>query len=261
MTVLALALLLPACGDDPPPSPPGRDRDGWSIDFSGEPDVPPGEVPAWARERGFERVLGNPVFFFLAAGRLHLVAKPGPIHDRRYLLAVTDRDALREGLESKVILRLTPGDFALDPERYPRVRIRMAPETLPGKGADLRDPDRNDACFYLLLGFGDPRHDFGGVWLPDTLAYVWTDRPWDEEVATDPDYEEFLRYVPIGHGAEEPGTIREITRDVLADHARAFPGSGVPRIRSVAVMVDANSVESEAASALESIRFLTGEVE
>lgn len=256
LALLPLAVLLATCGNEPPPTVPGRDREGWSVEFSAEGDVAAGDVPAWAAAKGFSRVLGNPVWFFLEEGRLHLVAKPGPVHQRRYRLALTDRDALRAGLESKVILRLTPDDFALDVASFPRVRIRMAPVVLPGKGADLRDSSKNDACFYLLLGFGEPRHDFSGVWLPDTVAYVWTDGEWDEEVASDPEYEALMRYVPIGHGAESPGIIREITRDVVTDFRRAFPDLPMRRLRSVSIMVDSNTVETTAASVLESIRFL-----
>jgi hypothetical protein len=259
-SICGLVLLLGACTAKAPPAPaPGPERAGWSIDFTGEGDVPAGEVPAWADGQGFTRILGNPVYFFLEGGGLHLVAKPGPIHRKRVLLAITNRDKLKSGLESKVLLRLTPGDFALDPAEYPRLRVRMAPVTLPGKGADLRDPDLNDACLYLLLGFGEPIHEFSGIPLPDTVAYVWANREWESETASDPDYREFLRYVAIGHGDADPGRIREITRNVVADYHASFgrkPTAAVPRIRSVSLMVDGNTLDTKAESVLESIRFL-----
>lgn len=265
-----MLLHLTACGsEEPVPGSPDAlpRQEAWKVDFRDQPDVPPGKVPEWARKRGFTRILGNPVYFHLEKGRLHLVAKPGPVHDKRVMLAIFDRDRLRTGLESKVILRLSPEDLALDPADLPRVRFRMAPVTLPGGGADLRDSDRNDACFYLLIGFGEAVHAFSGVRLPDTLAYVWANRPWEKEVASDPDYREFLRYLAIGHGDERLAEIREITRNVAADYRRAFPGrhrekeqaDGLPPIRSVAVMVDGNTLETRAESVLESVRFLPPE--
>ncbi|MEW6742483.1 MAG: DUF3047 domain-containing protein [Planctomycetota bacterium] len=285
--LLLLALLIPTCKEDPDPqgANPAVEQDGWSLSFAEEPEVKAGEVPAWCAKKGYTCVLGNPLYSFLAEGKLHLVAKPGPVHERRIRLALTDREKLRSGLESKVLIQFTPSDFALDPVKFPRVRIRMAPVTLPGKGADLRDSNKNDACFYLLLGFGDPIHEFGGVKLPDTLAYVWADQKWEGEVASDPDYREFLRYVMVGSGDADPGKIREITRNVAEDFRKAFPecfaaardareGEGangasgvekrtgepkVPPLRSVSVMVDANTVESKSESVLESIQFLPPE--
>jgi hypothetical protein len=147
--------------------------------------------------------------------------------------------------------------FALDLEAQPILRLRMAPIRLPGPGADLRDSRMNDCCFYLLLGLHGRTHSFQGLTMPDTLAYVWANRRWDDEVASDPDYEEFLRYVAVGHGAERSGEEREISRDVPADVRRAFPDlPGVkPILRSVSVMVDANTVGTEAASSLRRLRF------
>lgn len=254
------ALLLGACGSSEPVKvAPAKVRPGWSLDFADAEDVAEGDVPAWGDKRGYDRILGNPIYFFLKDGGLHLVAKPGPIHEKRILLAITDREKLKKGLESKVVLRLTPPDFGLDATEHPRIRIRMAPVTLPGKGADLRDSDKNDACFYLMLGFGEPRHDFSGIEFPNTLAYVWANRKWDDPFASDPEYREFLRYVAIGHGDADPGKIREITRDAAADYRKSYgvgEDESIPLIRSIALMVDANTVGTKSESVLESIRFL-----
>lgn len=263
--ILVLAAAAAACADGGGSAPAGlstagAERAGYEVDFSREADVEAGGVAEWAAGRGYTRVIGNPVYFFLRNGLLHLVAQPGPVHDRRVILALTDREKLRLGLESKVLLRLTPDDFALDPAKFPRLVFEMAPVVLPGEGADLRDPDRNDACFHLLVGFGEPVHEFSGVRLPDTVGYVWADQPWEEETASDPDYEKFLRYVAVGHGAEDPGRLRTIRRDLRADYRRLFgderEGTDLPPVRSIALMIDANTVETKAESVLRSIRIL-----
>ncbi|MFO0984786.1 MAG: hypothetical protein U1E76_24180 [Planctomycetota bacterium] len=264
------AMLAAARGQEGDGAARAREPSGWALDFANEPDVAPGGVAAWAARRGFTAVLGSPVYFFLDQGKLHLVAKPGPIHEQRVRLALTDRERLRSGLESKVLLRLTTAGFVLDVARAPRLKIKMAPVTLPGQGADLRDSKRNDSCFYLLLGFGDPVHDFSGISLPDTLAYVWADQAWDEQVAGDPEYDAFLRYIAIGHGSVDLGKIREIVRDAARDYRLAFPNrstrgrdghaaAAIPLLRSVSLMVDANTLETRSESILESIQFLSAD--
>ncbi len=136
----------------------------------------------------------------------------------------------------------------------------MAPVRLPGKGADVTDSEQNDACFYLLVGFDGPVHRYAGTdGLPDTVGYVWTDAPLAAPVGRDPDYDEFLRYISIGSGAERPGEARTIVRDLAADFRAAFPeraGKPVPDVVRVGLMIDANTVESEAESALWSVRLL-----
>src|SRR5262245_39261859 len=124
--ILAIPLLTAHAQEASAPKPV-RAQDTWSLDFAKEADVAEGAIPTWAAKRGFTPVFGSPVYFFLEKGKLHLVAKPGPIHEKRIRLALTDREKLRNGLESKVILRLTPDDFALDVAKLPRVQMRMAP--------------------------------------------------------------------------------------------------------------------------------------
>ncbi|MHC4470230.1 MAG: DUF3047 domain-containing protein [Planctomycetota bacterium] len=254
---LLAVLVLTGCGheapsENPPASAPVAE---FALDFSDEEDVPPGSFADYAAARGFTRVLGNPVWFSVRGGALHLAARPGPVHAKRRILALTDRAKLRRGLESKVILRLTRDGFSLDLARRPVLRFRMAPLRLPGRGADLRDSSRNDACFYLLLGLDGPRHDLGGIPMPDTLAYVWANRPWPEEHASDPDYESFLRYVAVGQGEDRLGEEREIVRNVTGDLRSAFPRrTAAPVLRSVAVMVDSNTVGTESRSTLRWVR-------
>jgi len=130
--------------------------------------------------------------------------------------------------------------------------------TLPGKGADLRDSSRNDAAFYLLVSFDTARHDYEGLEIPLTVAYVWANRPWKEPVGKDSDYADFLRYIPIGHGEERLGTAREIRRDVKTDFRLAFPehkGARVPDVVQIGLLIDSNTVNSVAASQLHWVRF------
>ena len=122
----------------------------------------------------------------------------------------------------------------------------MAPVRLPGKGADVTDSDRNDACFYLLVGFDGPLHPYRGTdGLPDTIGYVWTDAPLAGAVGRDPDYDDFMRYIAIGAGAERLGEARTIVRDLEADFRAAFPeraGKPVPDVvRVVTLAVAAGS--------------------
>lgn len=137
----------------------------------------------------------------------------------------------------------------------------MAPLRLPGKGADVTDSDRNDACFYLLVAFDGPRHFYQGQRIADTLAYVWADGPWKtgEAVGRERKYGAFMRYLALGRGAERPGQLRTLLRDIEADFRLAYPeraASGIPDVIELGLMVDSNTVKSEAESLLRSVRFL-----
>jgi hypothetical protein len=228
-------------------------------DFSQEAAVGPGEpMLGWMRERApdWHAEFGTPAFFSIADGRLRLVAKRGPLTESWNPRNLTKR-------EDKVILRVRgkPGtDLRVAVAEYPRVEVRMAPVRLPGKGADVTDSDKNDACFYLLVGFDGPLHRYRGTdGLPDTIGYVWADAPFAKDVGRDPDYDEFLRYLPLGSGSERLGDERTFVRDIEADFRAAFPeraGKPVPDVVRVGLMIDANTVESEAESMLRSVRFL-----
>lgn len=166
--------------------------------------------------------------------------------------------------ESKVIVALRGGEgdeaFRVTLTATPRLEVRMAPVRLPGKGADLTNPKANDACFYLLVGLDGPRHRYRGEDVPDTIAYVWADGPWASgaEIGRDGKYDEFMRYIALGRGAEDLGKLRTLTRDVAADAARAFPERKAPprAVVKIGLQIDANTVDSEAESRLASVRFL-----
>ncbi len=41
-----------------------------------------------------------------------------------------------------------------------------------GKRVELRDSAKNDSAFCLLVSFDTERHDYEGMKLPETVAYV-----------------------------------------------------------------------------------------
>ncbi len=227
------------------------------VDLSTEADTPAGPpMAAWLKRQAgrWEVKFGDPVYFRIQDGSLHLVARPGPAAASILLWRLLKR-------EDKVIVRITPGGFRARPAERRHLEITMAPLRLPGKGADVTDPDRNDACFYLLVAFDGPRHFYQGQRIADTLAYVWADGAWKtgEEVGRERKYGAFMRYLALGRGAERPGQLRTITRDVEADFRLAYPEratAGVPDIVELGLMVDSNTVKSEAESRLRSVRLL-----
>lgn len=237
---------------------PAEER-SFIVDFSKEQDVAAGRAfKDWMQKAGWVPEFGSPEYFFIRNGALHMVSKPGPVFRKRAILALTNRQKLKMGMENKVLLRVAGGqDFRINPREFPLLRLKMAPLVLPGKGADLRDSTKNDSAFYLLVSFDTERHDYGGVKLPETVAYVWANRAWAEGVGKDPDYAEFMRYIPIGWGEERLGTAHEITRNVAEDFFLAFPehkGESVPDIIKISLLIDSNTVNSVAESKLEWVR-------
>lgn len=226
------------------------------VDLSGEADTPAGSpMSAWlARHKGqWEVKFGGPAYFFIQSGSLHLVAKPGPSASSILIWRLLKR-------EDKVLLRITPDGFRVKPTSLRHVEVTMAPLRLPGKGADVTDSDRNDACFYLLVSFDGPRHSYQGQSVADTIAYVWADGAWKVagEVGRERKYGTFMRHIALGRGAERLGELRTLRRDVAADFRLAYPerGGEVPDVIEVGLMIDSNTVKSEAESLLRSIRFL-----
>ena len=227
------------------------------IDLSAEADTPAGApMAAWLKRNGgrWEVKFGDPVYFHIEGGSLHLVARPGPAAASILLWKLLKR-------EDKVILRITAPDFRLHPAERRHLEVTMAPLRLPGKGADVTDSDRNDACFYLLVAFDGPRHFYQGQRIADTLAYVWADGPWKTgaEVGRERKYGAFMRYLALGRGAERPGQLRTLVRDIEADFRLAYPeraASGIPDVVELGLMVDSNTVKSEAESLVRSVRFL-----
>lgn len=227
------------------------------IDLTAEADTPAGPpMAAWLKRNGgrWEVKFGAPVYFSIQGGSLHLVARPGPAASSILLWKLLKR-------EDKVIVRITPDGFRLRPSERRHLEVTMAPLRLPGKGADVTDSDRNDACFYLLVAFDGPRHFYQGQRIADTLAYVWADGPWKtgEAVGRERKYGAFMRYLALGRGAERPGQLRTLLRDIEADFRLAYPeraASGIPDVIELGLMVDSNTVKSEAESLLRSVRFL-----
>lgn len=227
------------------------------FDMAGEPDTAVGDpMAAWMRKRAsrWQVKFGGPSYFFIRGGNLHMVAKQGPMSSSILIWRLLKR-------EDKVIVQLTPSGFRHHLSPLRRVEVTMAPLKLPGGGSDVTDPDRNDACFYLLLSFDGPRHWFEGQRISDTLAYVWADGAWkvSGEVGRERKYGSFMRYIALGRGPERLGQLRTLTRDVEADFRLAFPeraNDPLPDITEVGLMIDSNTVHTESESLLRSIRFL-----
>ncbi|MFO0575440.1 MAG: DUF3047 domain-containing protein [Polyangia bacterium] len=227
------------------------------FDLSHEPDTPAGDpLQAWLKGRSgrWEVKFGTPAYFFLRDGSLHLLARPGPMAGSVLFWRLLKR-------EDKVLLRVTAGGFRVHPQELRHLEVTMAPVQLVGKGADVTDPDRNDACFYLLVSFDGPRHSYQGQRIPDTVAYVWADGAWKVagEVGKERKYGEFMRYIALGRGNDRPGQLRTLVRDVEADFRLAYPeraAAGVPDVIEVGLMIDSNTVKSEAESRVRSVRFL-----
>ncbi len=227
------------------------------VDLAKEADTPAGAAMAgWlTRKAGrWDVKFGDPAYFLIQGGALHLVARPGPAAGSVLLWKLLKR-------EDKVIVRVTPSDFRVHPAERRHLEVTMAPLRLPGKGADVTDSDRNDACFYLLVAFDGPRHFYQGQRIADTVAYVWADGAWKSggEVGRERKYGEFMRYIALGRGADRPGELRTLVRDVDADFRLAYPeraAKGVPDVVEIGLMIDSNTVKSEAESLLRSIRML-----
>jgi hypothetical protein len=226
------------------------------VDFSRAKDISAGDAilawfakqsPAWSIQ------LGTPSFFSVKGGALHLVAKKGP-------LASSWNPANLAKREDKVVLRITPPQFRVPVSAGSRLQVDMAPLKLPGRGADLTDSAKNDACFYLLVSFDGPRHSFHGSKLPDTVAYVWADGAWRSGAAVgrDPDYDLFMRYIALGRGPDRLGDVRTFTRDLAVDFHKAFPerGAALPPVVEVGLLIDSNTVGTEAESLLRAVRIL-----
>ena len=251
---MALAAMVPgaapnAAAADGPPQPL------QVLDLAPDLDVPAARFTNWMRARGWKTVLGSAEHFFVRDGRLHLVSRPGPVHRDRFRLAIFDRERLLEGLETKVLLQLTGEDFRADPARHPVIAFAMQPLELPDESADLRDSSRNDAAFYLLVSFDTERRDYHGYDLPLTVAYVWANRPWDQPVGRDPDYQAFLRYIPVGAGRPPPAAPVTVRRHLAADFRAAYPEEGAaPDIIRIALMIDSNTLGGEAETAVSRIR-------
>lgn len=229
------------------------------VDFSKSPDVGAGKPFAkWltAQSPDWSVEFGSPDFFFIQDGRLVLRAAPGPKSRSWNPVKLSKR-------EDKIILRIRGGtgtDFRLRTTRHPTLELRMVPLVLPGKGADITDSGRNDACFYLLVSFDGPLHTFIGTdGLPDTIGYVWTDARLPVPVGRDPDYETVMRYISIGAGSEGLGVEQLLSRNLPTDYRAAFPehrSKPIPDIVRIGLMIDSNTVGSTAESSLRSIRFL-----
>lgn len=227
------------------------------FDLSHEPDTAAGDaMAAWFKGRSgrWEVKFGSPAYFFLHDGSLQLVARPGPMAGSILFWRLLKR-------EDKVLLRVTAGGFRVRPSELRHLEVTMAPVRLPGKGADVTNPDRNDSCFYLLVSFDGPRHSYHGQKVPDTLAYVWADGAWNVagEVGKERKYGEFMRYIALGRGEDRLGQLRTLVRDVEADFKMAYPeraAAGVPDVVEVGLMIDSNTVRGEAESRVRSVRFL-----
>jgi hypothetical protein len=227
-------------------------------DFSRQADVAAGEdFYSWMEESGWRRGFGAPRFFFIRDGQLRMVSKPGPIYKDRYKLALLDRKKLIKGIENKVLVRITPEGFRIDPGTDPLLRFVFTPLDLPEPEADLRDPDKNDAALYLLVFFDSTAREFEGYEIPMSLAYVWANREWAKPVASDPDYAEFMRYMSVGAGGEAVGRQQTISRPIVGDFRRAFPEfEHVPAIIGLGLMIDSNTLGGTAESALSSIEIV-----
>lgn len=226
------------------------------LDFAGEADVPAGDAfNAWLKQKGRWQVkFGTPAYFFLQGGSLHLVARPGPLAGSVLFWRLLKR-------EDKVLIRTSPDGFRIKSSELRHIEVTMAPLKLPGNGADVTDPERNDACFYLLVSFDGPRHSYQGQKVADTVAYVWADGAWKSggEVGRERKYGEFMRYIALGRGPDKPGELRTVVRDFGADFQKAYPeraAAGVPDVVEVGLMIDSNTVKGEAESLLRRVRFL-----
>ena len=261
-----LFLLFTACGKSgSSPAKPVEEQKApiVIVDFSKEADVSEGaEFKDWMQKKGWLSEFGSPEYFFIKGGALNMVSKAGPVFNSRLILALTDRQRLMKGMENKVILQIAGGaDFRIRTDELPKLHFKMSPVELPGSGADLRDSSRNDCAFYLLVGFDTELHDYEGVKLPETVAYVWADQAWEAPVGRDPDYEDFFRYIPIGCGEEALGKPQEITRDIASDFLLAYPeekGKTVPDVIKIGLMIDSNTVDSTAKSQVFWIRLEPG---
>ena len=229
------------------------------VDFTTEKDVAAGDdFHAWMLKQGWESLVGNPAYFSIQKGSLDMISRAGPVFRKRAWHAIFNRDKLRHGIENQVLMRMTGEDFKVDPAQYPIIAFKMAPVRLPGKGADMLDPDKNDTAFNLLVSFDGERHPYMGAEFPESIGYVWPDKKFDKEVGSDPDYAPFMRYIPIGYGDADLDKPREVRRNVRDDWRLAFPerkDKPVPQVIRVAVMIDSNSVDSECESRLYWVRF------
>ena len=100
------------------------------VDLAKEADTPAGAAMAgWlTRKAGrWDVKFGDPAYFLIQGGALHLVARPGPAAGSVLLWKLLKR-------EDKVIVRVTPSDFRVHPAERRHLEVTMAPLRLPGKG-------------------------------------------------------------------------------------------------------------------------------
>jgi hypothetical protein len=235
---------------------------GSVVDFREEQDVAAGaEFSEWMHRQGWASVVGNPVYFYVRDGALNMVSDEGPVFRKQTWYAIFDREKLRKGIENQILLRFTAAGFRVSLDDYPTLAFRMEPVALPGKEADMRDAKRNDTAFCLLVSFDAERHDYQGTEFPESVGYVWANRKWDEPTGSDPDYEKFIRYIPVGYGPEGLGQEHEFRRDVKADWRLAYPehaGEPVPDVIRIGFMMDSNNAKTRAHARLTWVRFEKG---
>lgn len=229
------------------------------VDFSRLDDIEAGEkFLRISQEKGWKSPVGEPRYFSISGGRLHLVSKPGPVYEKRYTMALFQRAKLIDSIENKVMLRLTGDNFRLDPKRWKQLCFTMAPVDLPAAESDLRDSEKNDSAFYLITSFDSIRHQLGGYSIPLSIGYVWANRKWEDEVGKDPDYSDFLRYIAIGRGRVEQRDLLHFCRNVEEDFGKVYPDyDTVPELIEISLMIDSNTLGGTAESMVGKIWFET----
>ena len=196
------------------------------------------EIREWMKLHGWKSKRNSPRRFWLADGRMHLVSR-----DDSVLIGT------RKGLP-------------LDPEAWPRLRLRLRVDEIP-TGTQLSKKSGDDAAFRVYVAF-----DRGGGLFspPNTIAYTWSENLAPETLVQSAHYKR-LRYLSIGrgvttgeHGADSDGWVT-VERNLLEDYRRVFgeDGGEVPDLVGIMLKCDSNNTGTAASAWLADLELVSAE--
>ena len=188
-------------------------------------------IRVWMKLHGWETQRGNPRYFRVGNGQLHMVSR---------------KDSVAIGLER---------GFPVLTSKWPRIRFKIRVLSIPS-GSDLKKKSGDDAAFRLYVGFDRNK---GWFHPPHTIAYTWTENVDRDRIIQSPHFKE-VRYLSIGiglppRGADSKEAWITIERDLRKDYRRAFPEDrkGVPALKGILLKCDSNNTGTSAKALVRSI--------
>ena len=143
----------------------------------------------------------------------------------------------------------------IKPSEFPEIEFRFMAEKLP-PGTNVTEKNRDDAAFRLFVLF-----DKGGVLSvtpPHTIGYVWDSTLEKGATGRAATFGQ-VRYIVIGSGKEGLGEWQVCRRNLRDDYRLLFETDKVPKIKALGLKCDSNHSHSSSASAIQWIRFSSGQ--